>query len=296
MARRTVITGGSGRLGLVTVKAMIGAGYEVLSLDAAAPREKLCECWTADLTRSGDLFEALDGADSVIHLAAYQAPNEAADSIVFANNVNASYNVLRAAAATGVRRVVMASSVAAYGFLYAPEMPMPELLPLDESHPCRPLDPYALSKVFGEQLADSFVAAGDMSVASLRITGVNFDPSYASIRERWADPGARLGSFWSYVDVRDAADACRLAVETDIAGHRVFNIAAETSRDPTPTDELVRRFLPETRVRGGVSGCWSGVDSTRARAELGFVARHRWRDYLQPDGSPRTDPEKGTES
>ena len=86
MARRTVITGGSGRLGTVTVETMLAAGYEVLSLDTVRPREKLCESWVADLTRSGDLFEALDGADSVIHLAAYQAAGEAADSVVFGNN------------------------------------------------------------------------------------------------------------------------------------------------------------------------------------------------------------------
>ena len=100
MARKTVITGGSGRLGSTTVEAMIAAGYEVLNLDAVPPREKLCESWTADLTRSGDLFEALDGADSVIHLAAYQSASEAADSAVFGNNVTSSYNVLRAAAQT----------------------------------------------------------------------------------------------------------------------------------------------------------------------------------------------------
>ena len=46
MARKTVITGGSGRLGSRTVEAMIAAGYEVLNLDAVPPREKLCESWT----------------------------------------------------------------------------------------------------------------------------------------------------------------------------------------------------------------------------------------------------------
>lgn len=287
MAGKTVITGGSGRLGAATVQAMIAAGHEVLSLDAVPPREKLCESWTADLTRSGDLFEAFDGADSVIHLAAFQAPGEAADSAVFGNNVTASYNVLRAAAQTGIRRVVMASSVAAYGFIYAPEIWSPDVLPLDEDYPCRPLDSYALSKVFGERLADSFVATSGLSVASLRIAGVNFDLSYASFPERWVDPARLLGGFWSYVDARDGAEACRLAVEVDIDGHRVYNIAAATSRDPTPTEELVRRFLPGTRIRDGMAGCWGGLDIARARDELGFETGHHWQDYLRPDGTPR---------
>ena len=286
MTRKTVVTGGSGRLGSRTVEAMLAAGCEVLNLDAVPPREKLCESWTADLTRSGDLFEAFDGADSVIHLAAYQAPSEASDSAVFGNNVTSSYNVLRAAAQIGVRRVVMASSVAAYGFIYAPEIWDPDILPLDEDYPCRPLDSYALSKAFGEQLADSFVASGGMSVASLRIAGVNFDPSFASFPERWLDQARLLGGLWSYVDARDAAEACRLAAEADIAGHRVYNIAAETSRDPTPTEELVRRYFPGTRIRDGMTGCWGGLDVARARDELGFVAAHRWQDYLRPDGTP----------
>ena len=286
MARKTVITGGSGRLGSRTVEAMIAAGYEVLNLDAVPPREKLCESWTADLTRSGDLFEALDGADSVIHLAAYQSANEAADSAVFGNNVTSSYNVLRAAAQTGIRRVVMASSVAAYGFIYAPQIWEPETLPLDEDYPCRPMDSYSLSKVFGERLADSFVATSEMSVASLRISGINFDPSYASFPERWRDPARLLGGFWAYVDARDTAEACRLAVEADIGGHRVYNIAAATSHNPTPTEELVRKFFPGTRIRDGMTGCWGGLDVARARDELGFAAGHRWRDCLRPDGTP----------
>ena len=287
MARKTVITGGSGRLGATAVAAMVAAGYEVLSLDRAPPREKLCECWTADLTASGDLFEAFEGADSVIHLAAFQAPWEAADCAVFGNNVTSSYNVLRAAAQTGVRRVVMASSIAAYGYIYAPEFRSPDVLPLDEDHPCRPLDSYALSKAFGEQLADSFVATSRMSVASLRIAGVNFDPAFAAFPERWRDPTRLLGGFWSYVDARDAAEACRLAAEADIGGHRVYNIAAATSRDPTPTGELVRRHLPGTRIRDGMTGCWGGLDVARASDELGFATRHHWQDRLEPDGTKR---------
>ena len=286
MARKTVVTGGSGRLGAHTVAAMLAAGYEVLSLDVARPRERLCESWTADLTRSGDLFEAFEDADSVIHLAAFQAPTEAADSVVFGNNVTASYNVLRAAAQTGVRRVVMASSIAAYGFIYAPEFRPPVTLPLHEDDPCRPRDSYALSKAFGEQLADSFVETSAMSVASLRISGVNFDLSYASFPERWADPARLLGGFWAYVDARDGAEACRLAAEADIGGHRVYNIAAATSRDPTPTEALVQEYLPGTRIKDGMAGCWGGLDVARARDELGFETGHHWQDYLRPDGTP----------
>lgn len=284
--QRVVVTGGSGNLGSMAIEELIACGYEALNLDVVAPRKKLCESWIADLSRSGDLYEAFKGADSVIHLAAYQAPDMASDTAVFANNITASYNVLKAATDMGVRRVVMASSIAAYGFLYAPAMWSPGTLPLDEDYPCTPQDPYALSKVFAEQLADSFASPGATSVISLRFSGVNLDLSYASLPERWADPGARIGTFWSYVDVRDAALACRLAIEAELSGHRILNIAAPTSRYLQPTSDLVRDHLPGTRIKRGMTGNWSGLDSTRAKDVLGFEASHLWRDYIRPDGTP----------
>jgi nucleoside-diphosphate-sugar epimerase len=285
---KVVVTGGSGRLGQHAISHLLEHGYEALSLDIVPPREPLCDSWLCDLRRSGDLYEAFRGADAVIHLGAYQAPNLAPDSETFSNNVTATYNVLKAAVDLGVPRVVCASSIAAYGFLYAPKIWTPDYLPLDEAYPCRPQDPYALSKVFGEQLADSCTRYSDITVVSLRFSGVNFDPTYGELPRRWADPGLRMGTFWSYVDARDAAVAFRLALEGPLSGHEVFNIAAPTSRYPEPTDELVRRFIPDTKIKEGYSGHWGGLDVTKAAEMLGFKAAHVWRNYLDPDGTPKT--------
>ena len=285
---RVVVTGGSGRLGQHTIGHLLQHGYEALSLDIVPPPRRLCDSWLCDLRRSGDLYEALKDADAAIHLGAYQAPNLAPDCETFSNNVTATYNVLKAAVDLGVPRVVCASSIAAYGFLYAPKIQAPEYLPLDEVHPCVPQDPYALSKVFGEQLADSCTRYSEITVVSLRFSGVNFDPTYGELPRRWADPAVRMGTFWSYVDARDAAVACRLALEAPLSGHHVFNIAAPTSRYPDPTDELVRRYIPGTQIKEGYSGHWGGLDVTKAGKVLGFTAAHVWRDYLNPDGTPKT--------
>lgn len=285
---KVVVTGGSGRLGQHTIGHLLEHGYEALSLDIVPPPRKQCDSWLCDLRRSGDLYEAFKGAAAVIHLGAYQAPNLAPDCETFGNNVTATYNVLKAAVDLGVERVVCASSIAAYGFLYAPVIWEPDYLPLDEVYPCRPQDPYALSKVFGEQLADSVTRYSDVTVVSLRFSGVNFDPGYGTLPERWVDPGAKMGTFWSYVDARDAAVACRLALETPLSGHEVFNIAASTSRYLEPTGELVRRYIPGTRIKEGYSGHWGGLDVTRAAEVLGFEAAHVWRDYLNSDGTPKT--------
>jgi len=278
---KVVVTGGSGRLGQYVVRELLDHGYEVLSLDRVPPPEKLCPSWVADLRKSGDLYEALKGSQGVVHLGAYQAPNLASDSETFSNNVTATYNVLKAVSDMGVKRVVIASSVAAYGFLYALRAWIPDYLPLDESHPCRPQDPYGLSKFVGEQIAECFVTRADIKVASLRLTGINFDLSYQSFTEQWKNPRVKLGTFWTYVDARDAALACRLGLESDISGHEVFNIAAPTSRMRESTDDLIRRYLPGVKtIKEGLTGNWSGMDSRKAEALLGFRVQHVWENYL----------------
>jgi nucleoside-diphosphate-sugar epimerase len=284
---KIVVTGGSGRLGQYTVRELLAHDHDVLSLDRVPAPEPLCRSWVAELTRAGDLYQALKDADGVIHLAAWQAPGLTPDTETFANNVSATYNVLKAATDLGVGRAVLASSVAAYGFSYAPRMPTPEYLPLDEEHPCRPQDPYGLSKIIGETLADSFTRLAPISIASLRLAGVNFDPTYQRYVERWSRPTERLGSFWCYVDARDAAVACRLAVEVPLTGHEVLNISAPTSLMREPTADLLKRLVPDLpRIKEGFSGNWSGMDPAKAARVLGFHTEHLMEQVVGPDGRP----------
>lgn len=144
-------------------------------------------------------------------------------------------------------------------------------------------DPYGLSKLVGETLADSFALQGGMGIASLRLPGINYDPAFKRIFSLMHDPGFRRPGFWTYVDVRDAAVACRLAIEASFGGHRVFNIAAPTSNMREPTVELISRYFPELRdIRCRDGGNWSGMDCARAERELGFCARHTWEAADQP--------------
>ena len=280
--KKIVVTGGSGRLGQHVIRELLNHKYEVLSLDRVLPQTKLCPSWIADLTRAGDIFEALKGADGIIHLGAYQAPNLAPDAETFCNNVTATYNVLKAASDLKAPRVVVASSTAAFGFLYAARFWLPDYLPLDENHPCKPQDPYGLSKVVGEKVADSFASSHEIKIASLRFPGVIFDPSYESFSERWQDPAFRIGRFWSYVDARDAATACKLALEAEFSGHEIFLVAAPTSTMNRPTDDLIREYLPGVqKADEALKGNWSGVNSTKAERLLGFKAQHLWENYLR---------------
>lgn len=282
--RKIVVTGGSGRLGQETIKTLEASGYRTLNLDRVPPREAQGDFRLADLCRSGDLYEAFKGAFGVVHLGAYQAPNMTADTETFNNNVTATYNVLKVAAESGVKKVAWASSTAAFGFIYALKTFLPEYLPLDENHPSKPQDPYGLSKVVGEQIADSIARLHPrMTICSLRFPGVVFDYSYSLVKQRWDDPGARTRTSWAYVDARDAANAFRLAMKAKFSGHEIIICAAPTSSMRESTDQLVKQFIgPRIRKKNGLRGNWSGVDSSKAKRLLGFKAEHVWEKYLTP--------------
>lgn len=278
---KIAVTGSSGRLGRQVMQNLTAAGHQVLGIDRIAD-SAMQPSWVCDLTRSGDLFEAFADREAVVHLAAVSAPNLMPDSVTFNNNVAALYNVLKVAAALGIGRIVIASSIAAFGFLYARKMPEPDYLPLDEEHPCQPTDCYGLSKRVGEMIADSFAAQTDASISSLRLPGVNFDPQFKLIKERFGDPQYRLPGFWTYIDARDAAEACRLALEKAPHGHAIFNVAAPTSNMPVPTDALLERYLPSVKKKqDALKGNWSGMDSGKAERILGFRAQHVWERYVQ---------------
>src|SRR5262249_60080909 len=120
--------------------------------------------------------------------------------------------------------------------------------------------------------------------ASLRFPGVNFDLNYESWLTRWRDVAWRaIRGFWTYVDVRDAATACRLGLTANLGGHEVFNVAAPTSTMREPTNDLIRRYLaPGTPVRDDLTGNWSATGSTKAQRLLAFKAEHTWQRYVAP--------------
>jgi nucleoside-diphosphate-sugar epimerase len=278
---KIVVTGGSGQLGRMVVSELSANGHDVLSLDRKPHPSGFKPSWTVDLLNPGSLYEACVGASGIVHLAAHIAPNLTTDCSTFNDNVGMTYNVLKVASDSNIRHVVLASSIGAYGFLYGLPDESPNYLPIDENHPCRPTDPYGLSKVVGDAIADSFALRDGIKIASLRFPGVNYDPEFRRIQDLMQDPAFRRPGFWSYIDVRDAAVSCRLAIEATFEGHRVFNVAAPTSNMREPTRELLQRFFPELKdIRSKQDGNWSGVDSGRAQRELGFRAAHTWERYV----------------
>jgi nucleoside-diphosphate-sugar epimerase len=285
---RVVVTGGSGRLGQFVVRELFTHSHAVASLDTIKPRECLCPTYTVDLTKFDSLLGHFKNADAVVHLARIRFPytetgfnvaeqkwkftDAPGDAERFNQNVAITNNVLAAALESGVKKIVSGSSLAVYGFYYPSTELQPDYLPVDEDHPLRPQDPYGMTKLIGENLCDALGQKSDAQIASLRLAGVYTEAHRSMLLERKKNPIARgTGALWSYIDARDAARACRLALEADFGGHQAFNICARSTIMDTPTQELVGRYLPQVKdVRQGLDDRNSGYRTDKAKRMLRF--------------------------
>src|SRR4051794_33679580 len=160
---RVVVTGGSGLAGRAAVAHLVEHGYTVGNVDLT-PGDSTLPFRRADLTDLGQTYGALRGAEAVVHLAAIPRPTFDVPEVVFRTNVMATFNVLEAASALGIRRAVIASSVSVLGFPFFERPLTPAYVPIDEEHPLLPQDPYALSKRLGEELSAGYARRGRISV------------------------------------------------------------------------------------------------------------------------------------
>src|SRR5581483_6758968 len=152
------------------------------------------------------------------------------------------FNVLEAAAQLGIRRVVLASSMSVLGYPFYYRYFAPEYVPIDEGHPLKPQDPDALSKVVGEVMGQAFARRADVSIVSLRFAWIHTPETFKQqIVPFWNNPGGEAAAnLWGYIDARDAAQACRRALETSLTGHEAFFIAAPNTFMKTPPADLMR--------------------------------------------------------
>jgi nucleoside-diphosphate-sugar epimerase len=180
---RLLITGGNGFLGSVvmqrllerqfnTVRCLVrsGGSGKVKALQAAYPLANV-HCTDGNLTSRASCQEAVQGVDTVLHLAA-ALRGSAADMVM--NTVVASRNLLDAAVAAKVRRIVLVSSFAVYGAAGLRRRAL-----MDESTPLEPhpewRDPYAYAKLKQEQLFHEYQKRHGFELVVLR-PGVIYGP------------------------------------------------------------------------------------------------------------------------
>jgi nucleoside-diphosphate-sugar epimerase len=284
---RVLVTGGSGRIGSATVQELLAHGYGVVNADQRPLSRDLIPSgadYRYQETNLGDVGQvagALSSCDAVIHLGAIPSPYRHPDEVVFLNNVGATFAVLQAAMLLGVKKAVFASSLSALGTAWAPEPFAPLYAPVDEAHPLLPHDCYGLSKEVDERTAEMFHRRTGMQVLAYRFPLVASMAEIKHLAETMRQNPAAQDNWkvlWAYIDVRDAALACRLGIEASGLGFEVFNISAADTVGSAPTEQLIKQYAPSVEIRQPIPGTGSAFSADKARRMLGYEPQHTWRD------------------
>ncbi|HTL69087.1 MAG TPA: NAD(P)-dependent oxidoreductase [Lacunisphaera sp.] len=281
--QRVIVTGGSGKAGHWIVRHFVEQGYDVTNVDTRRPAVPQCRTIVADLTQLGQAVAALSphgtGSrvpfDGVVHMAAIPRAHENPNDEIFRINSLTTYNVLEACGLLGIKRAVVASSESSYGICFADRFFEPKYLPIDEAHPQLPEDTYGLTKVVNEVTAAMFHRRDGTQIISFRIGNVVCPEDYAGIKARFDHPEDRQRILWSYIDSRDLAAGCRLALEKDGLGCEPVIIAADDTSSNLPSMELVRRFLPGVKdFRSPLSGRRALISNARLKQLLDWKQEH----------------------
>jgi len=171
-----LVTGGAGFIGSHLVDRLVDKGHRVRVLDnlfrgkreniARHLKDKTVEFYDSDIRFYDRIAPLFDDVEVVFHLAAQSNVMGAIENLdySFYSNVVGTFNVLKAAASAGVRRLVFSSSREAYGEA--------RYLPVNEEHPLDSKNTYGASKVAGEKYCQVFQNMGELEVVILRLANV----------------------------------------------------------------------------------------------------------------------------
>ena len=164
-----LVTGGAGYIGSICVEQLLNAGHTVTIFDnlseghrrAIDPRATLIE---GDLQQRCDIEDALEKVrpEAVMHFAANALVGESMEnpSKYFRNNVYGGLNLLDAMIAVGCKRFVFSSTCATFG--------PPDRVPIDETLPQRPINPYGESKLMFEKILSWYDQIHGLKFVALR--------------------------------------------------------------------------------------------------------------------------------
>lgn len=166
---RVLVTGGAGYIGSVTTEALRQRGDEVVVVDSLTTGHRGAvhrdlQLYQADIRDTASLVEIFQQhqTEAVVHFAALSLVGESVKDPAkyMDNNVGGTLSLLRAMKIAGVGRLVFSSTAATYG--------EPQEIPLRETHPTAPTNPYGLTKRFMEQAMESYAAAYGLRFVALR--------------------------------------------------------------------------------------------------------------------------------
>ena len=246
---KLLVTGGAGYIGSIVAQQLLDAGHEVVVLDnlsrghrAAVPDgARLAE---VDLLDAERLRETVaEGFDGALHFAAFALVAESVSNpeLYYRNNVVGSLNLLDALRAAEVKRLVFSSTCAVYG--------EPEVVPMDEATPTRPVNAYGASKLAVDGMISDECRAHGLGAVSLRYFNVagasgclgedhepetHIIPNVLRAAQGINDCVQIFGTDYptrdgtavrDYIHIEDLASAHLLALDGARPGeHRIFNL------------------------------------------------------------------------
>jgi len=294
--KRILFTGGSGKAGKHVIAYLLDQGHHVLNVDLTPLDNPKVDTLFADITQSGQMFNALTSYsswsdldsgegppafDAIVHFAAVPRIRLWPDDETFRVNTVGTYNVIEAGIKLGVRKIIIASSETTYGVCFADGRVNPHSLPLEEDYDVDPMDSYGLSKVLNEVTARSFQRRSGADIYALRIGNVIEPHEYDRFPDFFANPEQRRRNAFCYIDARDLGQIVHRCLETSGLGFQVFNAGNDTNSANIPSAELAERFfpgIPVTRPMGEHEALFS---NRKIREVLGFVEEHNWRKYVK---------------
>jgi UDP-glucose 4-epimerase len=222
---RLLVTGGAGYIGSHVTRQLVEAGHQVTVYDNlcsgfrwATLGAPLVEADLADTARL-DATLAAGRFEAVLHFAAHiVVPESVADPLkYYANNTRNTLGLLQALVRHGVRRLVFSSTAAVYG--------TPQHIPVSESAPLLPINPYGASKLMSERMIADLAATGALDHVTLRYFNV-----------AGADPGGRLGQ-------ATPAATHLIKVACELVCGRRERIDVFGTDYPTPDGTCVRDYI-----------------------------------------------------
>ena len=263
--KKILVTGGAGYIGSICVEELINRGFEVSVFDnlteghakAVDPR---ADFYQGDLADRSVLQHAFGEVkpDAVMHFAANALVGESMvnPSKYFRNNVSSGINLLDMAVEFGVKKFVFSSTCATFG--------IPERMPIDESLPQRPINPYGESKLmFESHLIPNILKVALGQRESVDIFGTDYPtPDGTCIRD--------------YIHILDLAEAHILAVQSDKSDFYNLGTGGGTSvREVIETCKKITgrdiKAVEKPRRAGDPPRLIAA--SEKIRAELGWTPR-----------------------
>lgn len=293
--KRIFFTGGSGKAGRHVIPYLLNQGYRVLNVDLLPLNHPGVDNLHADITDSGQMFNALSSYagldelelgsipafDAVVHFAAVPRILLKPDNETFKVNTIGTYNVIEAAVKLGIKKIIIASSETTYGVCFSDGKTDPHSLPLEEDYDIDPMDSYGLSKLVNENTARSFQRRSGIDIYALRIGNVVEPHEYVELFPTYfKNPEVRRRNAFCYIDARDLGQIVDLCIKKDGLGFQVFNAGNDHNGAILPTKELIDRFFPGVPVTRDLDEYEALFSNRKIREVLGFKEQHNWRKYI----------------